>query len=136
MPTSEPAAGGDREAVKVCNACGQEKALTDFFGPYTDKETGVQKWKATCKACLAERQAARLKEPSKFELARDQRLRDYPGSKACKDCGQEKPLADFGRLVPVERAAGRVALVFKPRCLVCQGQIQTARRARKAEGAA
>ena len=32
----------------------------------------------------------------------------------------------------VERAAGRVALVFKPRCLVCQGKILTVRRARKA----
>jgi hypothetical protein len=74
--------------------------------------------------------------PTKWDLARDQRLRDYPGAKTCKDCGQEKLLADFGRPVPVERAAGRVALVFKPRCLVCQGQIQTVRRARKAGSSA
>ena len=74
--------------------------------------------------------------PTKWDLAREQRLRDHPGSKTCKDCGEEKPLADFGRPVPVERAAGRVALVFKPRCLVCQGKIHTARRARMAGGGA
>ncbi len=46
MPMSEPVAGGDRETVKVCNACGQEKPLSDFFGPYTDARTGQQKWKS------------------------------------------------------------------------------------------
>src|SRR5688572_1481776 len=93
MPTSEPATGGDREAVKVCTACGQEKPLTDYFGPYTDARTGQQKWKSPCKACSAERSAARPKGPSKYELARERRLRDYPGSKVCAACGEEKSLA-------------------------------------------
>jgi hypothetical protein len=74
--------------------------------------------------------------PTKWDLAREQRLRDHPGSKTCKDCGEEKPLADFGRPVEQDRAGGRVGLVFKPRCLVCQGKILTARRARMAEGTA
>jgi hypothetical protein len=70
--------------------------------------------------------------PSKHDLARERRLRDFPGSKTCTGCGEEKPLADFGRPDPVERAAGRVAFVFKLRCLACQSK---ARRARKDEGA-
>ncbi len=46
--------------MKVCNACGQEKSLTDFYGPYTDKSTGRQEWKSPCKACQSEREAVRL----------------------------------------------------------------------------
>jgi hypothetical protein len=132
MPMSEPAASGDGEAVKVCNACGQEKPLTDFFGPYTDKRTGRQKWQSPCKACQSERDAARPKEPSKYELARERRLRDYPGSKVCADCGEEKPLADFGQPQRRDKAGGRIGLVFSPRCLPCQSKATMARQARRA----
>ena len=115
MPTNDPAASGDREAVKDCKACGQEKPLSDFFGPYTDARTGQQKWKGTCKACLSERQAVRPKGPTKYELARERRLRDYPGSKVCTGCGDEKPLADFGQPQQRDKAGGRIGLVFSPR---------------------
>ena len=130
MPTS-----GDRKAVKVCKACGQERALTDFYG-YTDPRTGQQKWRSTCKACLSERQAAQPKGPTKHELARERRLRQYPGSKVCADCGEEKPLADFGQPQRRDKAGGRIGLVFSPRCLPCQSKATMARQARKAGGAA
>jgi hypothetical protein len=120
--------------TKVCKACGQEKSLSDFFGPYTDARTGQQKWKGTCKACSAEREAARPKELGKYQLARERRLRDYPGSKVCTDCGEEKPLADFGQPSRRDQAGGRIALVFSPRCLACQSKAVMARQARKAEG--
>ncbi len=131
MPTGEPTASRDGEAVKVCNTCGQEKPLSDFFGPYTDKQTGQQKWKGTCKACVPKK-AVRSKEPTKWELARERRLRDYPGSKVCADCGEEKPLADFGQPSRRDQAHGRIALVFSPRCLPCQSKAVTARQARQA----
>ena len=70
--------------------------------------------------------------PSKRDLAREQRLRDYPGSKTCTVCGEEKPLADFGRPSLRDHAAGRVALAFSPRCLACQSKATLARRARRA----
>ena len=70
--------------------------------------------------------------PTKYELARERRLRDYPGSKRCTGCGEEKPLADFGQPVPVERAEGRVAFAFKARCLSCLSKAVAARQARKA----
>lgn len=136
MPTNDPAARGDREAVKDCKACGQEKPLTDFFGPYTDARTGQRKWKSPCKACSAEREAARPKGPSKYELARERRLRDYPGSKVCTDCGEGKALADFGQPSRRDKAGGRIGLVFSPRCLPCQSKATMARQARKSEGAA
>ena len=69
--------------------------------------------------------------PTKRDLAREQRLRDFPGSKTCTVCGEEKPLADFGRPTPRDQAAGRVALVFSARCLACQSKATLARRARK-----
>ncbi len=72
--------------------------------------------------------------PTKRDLAREQRLRDYPGEKTCTACGEEKPLADFGRPVPRDQAAGRVVLAFSPRCLACQSKAVTARRARKTGG--
>ena len=72
-------------------------------------------------------------KPNKHELAREQRLRDYPGSKTCADCGEEKPLADFGRPSRRDQAAGRVALVFSARCLPCKSKALAQRRARKAE---
>ncbi len=131
MPTSETATSGDAEAVKVCNACGQEKALADLFGPYTDARTGQQKWKGTCKACLSERQPSRPAGPSKYELARERRLRDYPDSKVCADCGEEKPLADFGQPQRRGKAGGRVGLAFNARCLPCQSKATMARQARK-----
>jgi hypothetical protein len=133
MQTSEIAASGDAGAVKVCVACGQEKALTDFYG-YTDPRTGQQKWKGTCKACLSERDAARPKGPTKYELARERRLRDYPGSKVCAECGEEKPLADFGQPQRRDKAGGRIGLVFSPRCLPCQSKATMARQARKTVG--
>ena len=68
---------------------------------------------------------------TKRDLAREQRLRDYPGSKTCTVCGEEKPLADFGRPSLRDQAAGRVALAFSPRCLACQSKATLARRARK-----
>ncbi len=74
--------------------------------------------------------------PSKHELARERRLRDYPGSKTCTGCGEEKPLADFGRPVPRDQAAGRQRLAFSPRCLACQSKAVTERRARKAGASA
>ena len=74
--------------------------------------------------------------PSKHELARERRLRDFPGSKTCTGCGEEKPLADFGRPVLRDQAAGRQRPAFNPRCLACQSKAVAARRARKAEGAA
>ena len=116
--------------MKVCNACGQEKPLTDFFGPYTDARTGQQKWKGTCKACSAEREAARPKGPTKYELARERRLRDYPGSKVCTGCGEEKPLADFGQPRRQDKAGGQIGLVFNARCLPCQSKATMARQAR------
>jgi hypothetical protein len=73
-------------------------------------------------------------EPTKRDLARERRLRDYPGSKTCTGCGEEKPLADFGRPVSRDQAAGRQRLAFNPRCLVCQAKAVSARRARKAGG--
>ncbi len=68
---------------------------------------------------------------NKRDLGREQRLRDYPGSKTCTGCGEEKPLADFGRPAARDQAAGRVALIFRPRCLACQSKAVVARRARK-----
>ncbi len=120
--------------TKACIVCGQEKPLTDFFGPYTDKHTGRQVWKSTCKPCLSERTAVRSAGPSKRDLARERRLRDYPGSKTCSRCGEEKPLADFGRPYQREQASGTMALVFSSRCLACQSKAVMARQARKAEG--
>jgi hypothetical protein len=70
--------------------------------------------------------------PTKRDLAREQRLREFSGSKACTGCGEEKPLADFGRPFRRDQAAGRVALVFSPRCLACQSKATLARRARRA----
>ena len=122
--------------MKVCKACGQEKPLSHFFGPYTDARTGQQKWKGTCKACLSERQAVRPKGTTKYELARERRLRDYPGSKVCADCREERPLADFGQPQRRDKAGGRIGLVFSPRCLPCQSKATMARQARKAEGSA
>ena len=123
--------------MKVCNACGQEKPLSDFFGPYLDTNTGRRRWKGACKACAAERQAAvRPKRPGKYALARERRLRDYPGSKVCTGCVEEKPLADFRQPRRHNRAAGRIGLVFNARCLACQSKAVTARRAPKAEGVA
>jgi hypothetical protein len=119
-------------AVKVCNACSQEKPLTAFFGPYLDARTGQQVWKGPCRACMAEREAARHKEPGKYELGRERRLRDYPGSKVCADCCEEKPLADFGQPRRHDKAAGRIAIVFSPRCLPCQSKVTMARQTRKA----
>ena len=78
---------------------------------------------------------AQPKNPTKYELARERRLRDFPGSKVCTGCGEEKPLADFGRPVPREQAAGRQRLAFNPQCLACQSKAVTERRARKAGGA-
>ncbi len=75
-------------------------------------------------------------KPSKFELARERRLRHFPGSKVCTVCGEEKPLADFGQPKRQDRASGRVALVSNARCLVCQSKAVLARRARKAGGGA
>jgi hypothetical protein len=69
--------------------------------------------------------------PSKRDLAREQRLRDYPGSKTCTGCGEEKPLADFGRPSLRDQAAGRVAVAFRSQCLACQAKAVLARRARK-----
>ena len=74
--------------------------------------------------------------PSKNELARERRLRDFPGSKTCTGCGEEKPLADFGSPVLRDQAAGRQRLAFNPRCLPCQTKAVAVRRARKAEGGA
>jgi hypothetical protein len=74
--------------------------------------------------------------PSKRDLARERRLRDFPGSKTCTGCGEEKPLADFGQPQRHDRAAGRIGLVFSPRCLACQSKEVMARRARKAESSA
>ncbi len=74
--------------------------------------------------------------PTKRDLARERRLRDFPGSKTCTRCGEEKPLADFGRPVPRDQAAGRQRLAFNPQCLACQSKAVMARRARKAEGVA
>ncbi len=74
--------------------------------------------------------------PSKRDFAREQRLRDYPGSKTCTGCGEEKPLADFGRPSLRDQAAGRVALAFNARCLGCQSKVVMARRARKAKSTA
>jgi hypothetical protein len=122
--------------TKVCKACSQEKPLTDFFGPYTDARTGQQKWKGTCKACLPKRKAVQPAGSSKWELARERRLRDYPGSKVCTDCDEEKPLADFGQPSRRDQAGGRVALVFSPRCLACQSKAVMARQARKAGSSA
>ena len=136
MPTSEPAASGDREPVKVCNPCVQEKSLTDFFGPYTDARPGEQKCKSPSKACSAEREAARPKEPTKYEMARERRLRDFPGSKVCADCGEEKPLADFGQPRRQDKAGGQIGLVFNARCLPCQSKATMARQARKAGSSA
>ena len=76
------------------------------------------------------------KGPTKRDLGREQRLRDYPGSKTCGDCGEEKPLADFGRPSPKERAGGTLAFVFSPRCLPCQTKANMARQARKAGSSA
>ncbi len=118
--------------TKVCNACGQEKPLTDFFGLYTDTRTGRQGWKSTCKACLSERMATRPPGPSKRDLARERRLCDYPGSKTCTACGEVKPLADFGRPYLRERALGALVPMFNSRCLACQSKAVMARRARKA----
>jgi hypothetical protein len=70
-------------------------------------------------------------EPTKRDLARERRLRDFPGSKICTGCGEEKPLADFGKPVPKNRAHGRQALAFSPRCLACQAQAVAVRRVRK-----
>ncbi len=120
--------------VKVCKACGQEKPLADFFGPYTDTRTGRQTWKGTCKACLSERTVSRPAGPNKRDIARERRLRDYPGSKTCTSCGEEKPLADFGEPSRRDQASGRLALVFSPRCLACQSKAVMARQARKAGG--
>ncbi len=69
---------------------------------------------------------------TKRDLAREQRLRDYPGSKTCTSCGEEKPLADFGRPFQRDQAAGRVALVFSSRCLTCKSKEVLARQARRA----
>ncbi len=131
MPTNEPDECGNGEAMKVCKACSQEKPLAEFFGPYTDPRTGQQKWKGTCKACFPKK-TVRSKEPTKWELARERRLRDYPGSKTCTDCGEEKPLADFGQPSRRDQAGGRIAFVFSPRCLACQSKVVMARQARKA----
>jgi hypothetical protein len=120
--------------MRVCTACGQEKPIEAFFSPYLDKRR--RKWKGACKVCSAKGQATRPKEPSKYELARERRLRDYPGSKVCTDCGEEKPLADFGQPSRRDKAGGRIGLVFSPRCLACQSKATMARQARKVEGAA
>src|SRR5918998_840723 len=117
----DPLSPTDRE-MRTCRACGQEKPLSDFFGPYTDARTGQQRWKGTCKACLSEREAGRPARPSKYDLARERRLRDYPGSKVCAGCGEEKPLADFGQPQRRDKAGGRIGLVFSPRCLLCQSK--------------
>ena len=122
--------------MKTCTACGQGKPLSDFFGPYLDKRDGRQFWGSACKVCSAERKAARPKRPGKYELARERRLRDYPGAKVCTDCGEEKPLADFGQPQRHDRAAGRIALVFNVRCLPCQAKANMARRTRRAESTA
>ena len=71
-------------------------------------------------------------EPTKRDLARERRLRDFPGLKTCTACREEKPLADFGQPQRRDRAAGRIGLVFSPRCLACQSKEVMARRARKA----
>jgi hypothetical protein len=118
--------------TKTCKACGQEKPLTDFFGPYTDTRTGRQGWKSTCKACLSERTPIRSAQPSKWDLGRERRLRDYPGSKTCTACGEVKPLADFGRPYLRERALGALVPMFNSRCLACQSKAVMARRARRA----
>jgi hypothetical protein len=73
---------------------------------------------------------------TKRDLAREQRLRDHPGSRTCTGCGEEKPLADFGRPVLRDQTAGRQRLAFNPRCLACQSKAVMARRARKAESSA
>ena len=117
--------------MKICKACGLEKPLSEFFGPYTDKQTGQHKWKGTCKACLAKREAP--DGQTKHDLARERRLRDYPGSKVCKTCGEEKPLADFGQPHRQERAGGQIGLVFNAHCLPCKAK---ARQTRKAESSA
>lgn len=118
--------------MRLCKACAEEKPLTDFYGPYINPRTRHQKWGTTCKACLSERKPVQSTGPSKRDLAREQRLRDYPGSKTCTGCGEEKPLADFGRPVPKDRAGGRQQLAFSPRCLACQSKAVAERRARKA----
>ena len=128
MPAGEPAASG--EVVKVCNACGQGKPLGAFYGPYTDMHTGRQRWKGTCKACMAGL-PVQADGATKRDLARERRLRDFLGSKTCTGCGEEKPLADFGRPSLRDQAGGRVALAFKPQCLACQSKVVRARRARK-----
>jgi hypothetical protein len=121
--------------IKICTACGEEKPLDAFFGPYTDKQTGRQKWTGTCKACRAERRRAlQPVSPGKRDIAREQRLRDYPGSKVCTACGEEKPLADFGQPAQRDHAAGRVALVFNARCLPCQARANRARRPSRGSG--
>ncbi len=74
--------------------------------------------------------------PTKRDLAREQRLREFPGSKTCTVCGEKKLLADFGRPFRRDQAAGRVALVFSARCLACQSKAVIARRARRAGGTA
>ena len=100
MQTDESDASGNREAVKVCTACGQEKPIEAFFASHLDKKR--RKWKGACKVCTAERQGG---GQTKNELAREQRLRDFPGSKTCTGCREHKPLADFGR--PPEEARPR-----------------------------
>ena len=64
------------------------------------------------------------------------RLREYPGSKTCTGCGQEKPLADFGQPYRREQASGMLGLIFNARCLSCQSKAVLARRARKTRGTA
>jgi hypothetical protein len=118
--------------AKTCTACGEAKPLDAFFGPYPDKQTGRQKWTGTCKACRAERRRAlQPVSPGKRDIAREQRLRDYPGTKVCTACGAEKPLADFGQPARRDHAAGRTALVFNGRCLPCQTKADRARKSRR-----
>ncbi len=118
--------------IKVCTACRHEKPLTDFYGPYSSKRTGQQIWKSICKECVSERRPPPPAGPTKRELAREQRLRNYPGAKTCTSCGEEKPLADFGQPYRRELGARGVALVFNSWCLACQSKAVAARRARRA----
>jgi hypothetical protein len=74
-------------------------------------------------------------KPTKRDIARERRLRDYPGSKVCADCGEEKPLADFGQPSRRDQARGRIGLVFSARCLACHSKVVMARRARGRPGA-
>jgi hypothetical protein len=76
----------ENEGKKTCYVCGQEKTLEEF-GKSSRSKDGAR---GDCKVCRALKYYKRS-NPSR----RNYSVEVINGKKKCKECGQEKPLAEF-----------------------------------------